>query len=173
MAHLQNEKVSLRAVEPKDIDLLFDLENDVSLWKYSNRLQPYSRDLLQKYIANAHKDIFEIRQIKFTITVDDDIPVGFIDLFDFEPSHHRAGVGLIIRDQDKTKGYGGAALDLVYVYAQKHLQLHQLYAFIAKENKISIRLFECKGYNLTGKKKDWNFYEGCYHDEFIYQKLIE
>ena len=60
MANLQNEKVSLRAVEPKDIDLLFDLENDVSLWKYSNRLQPYSRDLLQKYIANVHKDIFEI-----------------------------------------------------------------------------------------------------------------
>ena len=63
MTHLQNEKVSLRAVEPEDIDLLFDLENDISLWKYSNRLQPYSRDLLQKYIANAHKDIFEIRQI--------------------------------------------------------------------------------------------------------------
>ena len=88
MILLQNEKVSLRALEPKDVDLLFDLENDVSLWKYSNRSQPYSRDLLQKYIANAHKDIFEIRQIKFTIIIDNDIAVGFIDLFDFEPLHH-------------------------------------------------------------------------------------
>lgn len=173
MIHLQNEKVSLRAIEPKDIDLLFDLENDVDLWKYSNRSQPYSRDLLQKYIANAHKDIFEIRQIKFTICIDDDIAVGFIDLFDFEPLHHRAGVGLVVRERDKSKGYGGAALELICVYAQKYLQLHQLYAFIAEENKISIRLFESQGYCLAGIKKDWNFYEGRYHNEIIYQKLIE
>ncbi|MEC7173004.1 MAG: GNAT family N-acetyltransferase [Bacteroidota bacterium] len=173
MITLQNEKVSLRAIEPKDIDLLFDLENDVTLWKYSNRSQPYSRDLLQKYITNAHKDIFEIRQIKFTICIDEDIAVGFIDLFDFEPLHHRAGVGLIVRERYKSKGYGGAALHLIYVYAQKYLQLHQLYAFIAVENKISVRLFEGQGYHVTGKKKDWNFYEGRYHDEFIYQKLIE
>ena len=173
MIQLRNEIVSLRAIEPVDIELLFDLENDVELWKYSNRSQPYSRDLLQNYIANAHKDIFEIRQIKFTIIAQDDTAVGFIDLFDYEPLHHRAGVGLVIRNQDQSKGYGGAALELIGVYAQKHLQLHQLYAHIAAENKISIQLFERQGYCFVGKKKDWNFYEEQYHDESIYQKLIE
>ena len=172
MIRLQNKLISLRALEPRDIDLLFDLENDVELWKYSNRTQPYSRDLLQNYIENSHKDIFEIRQIKFTISTIEDIAVGFIDLFDFEPLHHRAGVGLVVRKLDHRKGYGGAALDLIGNYARKHLQLHQLYAHIAVENKISIQLFEHKGYCFVGKKKDWNFYEGEYHDESIYQKLI-
>lgn len=170
---LQNDKVRLRAIERKDIDLLFDLENNVDLWKYSNRSQPYSRDLLQKYIANSHRDIFEIRQIKFTISIDKDVAVGFIDLFDFEPLHRRAGVGLVIREQDKSNGYGSGALELIGNYAKKHLQLHQLYAHIAEENKISIRLFEGQGYCYAGKKKDWNFYEDRYHDEIIYQKLIE
>lgn len=173
MIQLRNEIVSLRAIEPVDIELLFDLENDVELWKYSNRSQPYSRDLLQNYIANAHKDIFEIRQIKFTIIAQDDTAVGFIDLFDYEPLHHRAGVGLVLRQQDQNKGYGKAALQLIAVYAQKHLQLHQLYANIAEENRISIQLFEGQGYTFAGKKKDWNFYEGQYHDESIYQKMIE
>lgn len=173
MIQLQNEILSLRALEPGDIDLLFDLENDVELWKYSNRTQPYSRDLLQKYIANAHKDIFEVRQIKFTITAQNDTAVGFIDLFDYEPLHHRAGVGLAVRKQDQNKGYAKAALQLIAVYAQKHLQLHQLYANIAEENQISIQLFEGQGYTFAGKKKDWNFYEGQYHDEKIYQKMIE
>jgi diamine N-acetyltransferase len=68
---------------------------------------------------------------------------------------------------------GAAALELIGVYAQKHLQLHQLYAHIAAENKISIQLFERQGYCFSGKKKDWNFYEEQYHDESIYQKLIE
>ena len=130
--------------------------------------------MLQNYIANAHKDIFEIRQIKFTITAQDDTAVGFIDLFDYEPLHHRAGVGLAVRKQDQNKGiWQSAALELIGVYAQKHLQLHQLYANIAEENKISIQLFEGQGYCFAGKKKDWNFYEGQYHDESIYQKLIE
>ena len=160
------------ALEPRDIVLLFDLENDVELWKYSNRNQPYSKDLLQNYIANSHKDIFETRQIKFTISTMEDIAVGFIDLFDFEPLHHRAGVGLVIRKLDHRKGYGAAALDLISNYARNHLQLHQLYAHIAGENKISIQLFENKGYCFVGIKKDWNFYEGKYHDEIIYQKLI-
>lgn len=173
MTPLQNEIVSLRAIEPGDIDLLFDLENDVELWKYSNRSQPYSRDLLQNYIANAHKDIFEVRQIRFTITAQNDTAVGFIDLFDYEPLHHRAGVGLAVRKQDRSKGYGGAALRLVGGYAQKQLQLHQLYAFIAGENTISIQLFESQGFTFAGKKKDWNFYEGQYHDESIYQKMME
>jgi diamine N-acetyltransferase len=62
---------------------------------------------------------------------------------------------------------------LIAVYAQKHLQLHQLYANIAEENRISIQLFEGQGYTFAGKKKDWNFYEGQYHDESIYQKMIE
>ena len=172
MIRLQNKLISLRALEPRDIELLFDLENDVELWKYSNRNQPYSTDLLQNYNANSHKDIFETRQIKFTISTMEDIAVGFIDLFDFEPLHHRAGVGLVIRKLDHRKGYGAAALDLIGNYAGKHLQLHQIYAQIAVENKISIQLFENKGYCFVGIKKDWNFYEGKYHDEIIYQKLI-
>ena len=172
MIRLQNKLISLRALEPRDIELLFDLENDVELWKYSNRNQPYSKDLLQNYIANSHKDIFETRQIKFTISTMEDIAVGFIDLFDFEPLHHRAGVGLVIRKLDHRKGYGAAALDLISNYARNNLQLHQLYAHIAVENKISIQLFENKGYCFVGIKKDWNFYEGKYHDEIIYQKLI-
>jgi diamine N-acetyltransferase len=50
--------------------------------------------------------------------------------------------------------------------------LYQLYAHIAVENNISIRLFERQGYDFVGTKKDWNFYDGKYHDESIYQKII-
>ena len=173
MIRLQNDLLSLRAIESEDIDLLFDLENDLDLWKYSNRSQPYSRDLLQKYIANAHKDIFEVRQIKFAICTLDGIAVGFIDLFDYEPLHHRAGVGLVLREQDQNKGYGKSSLELIALYAQKYLQLHQLYANSARENQMSIQLFEGQGYTFVGIKKDWNFYEGQYHAENIYQKMIE
>ena len=60
---LQNEKVKLRAPEPEDIDTLFDLENDELWWKYADRVQPYSKELLKEYLAHAQKDIFETNKL--------------------------------------------------------------------------------------------------------------
>jgi diamine N-acetyltransferase len=171
MINYQNDLVTLRALEPEDLDFLFDTENDTELWKYSNRFQPYSKRLLNSYIANANKDIFETRQIKLVIT-DKQGRVGFIDLFNFEPLHHRAAIGLTICPANRGRGYASAALVLIEAYAKERLQLHQLYANIAKENQHSIQLFESQKFLLVGKKKDWNFYEGEFHDELIYQKIV-
>ena len=166
--------IYLRNLTIDDFDYLNSVENDKSYWKYSLQNKYYSKDELIQFIFDSQLPIEQTNQIRFVICKSkSNERIGFIDLFDFEPLHQRAGVGLIVRERYKSKGYGSAALDLIYVYAKKYLHLHQLYAFIAIENKISIRLFEGQGYHVTGKKKDWNFYEGRYHDEFIYQKLIE
>ena len=172
MINYQNDLVTLRALEPDDLDFLFDVENDTELWKYSNRFHPYSKSLFNSYIANADKDIFETRQIKFTITDKKKNAIGFIDLFNFEPLHHRAAIGLIITAHNRGRGYARAALELIENYAKEWLQLHQLYANIAPENQHSIQLFESQNFLLVGKKKDWNFYEGHFHDELIYQKIV-
>jgi diamine N-acetyltransferase len=168
----QKEIISLRAIEPSDIDFLFAIENDVSLWKYSNRSTPYSKNLLFDYIINSGRDIFETKQLKLTIVNKNNVQVGFIDLFEFDPLNHRAGVGIVITAEERSQGYGAAALASIELYAKNELQLHQLYANIAVENKTSIKLFEKQKYILIGTKKDWNFYEGKFNDEFNYQKLI-
>ena len=60
--------VFLRALEPKDIETLLEIENNSSYWKYSNRTEPFSRDLLQKFINQQDQDIFEVKQKRFVIT---------------------------------------------------------------------------------------------------------
>ncbi|MEK9609651.1 MAG: GNAT family N-acetyltransferase, partial [Flavobacteriaceae bacterium] len=97
--------------------ILFELENDSSLWKYSNRIEPYSKELLQDYIANAHRGVLEIKQIKFTVVNREKDAVGFIDLFYFEPLHQRAAVGLVIDNKKQGSGLGAAALALLETYA--------------------------------------------------------
>ena len=44
---------TLRALEPDDLDLLYDIENDKSLWKYSNTSSPFSKHNLKKFIENS------------------------------------------------------------------------------------------------------------------------
>ena len=45
-------KVSLRAIEPEDLDLLYRIENDRNLWNVGTTNVPYSRYTLHDYIAN-------------------------------------------------------------------------------------------------------------------------
>ena len=172
MVNTNNKNITLRALEPSDIDFLFDIENDINLWKYSNRSTPYSKHLLLDYIKNSSKDIFESRQIKFAISDSKNTPLGFIDLYDFEPMHRRAAIGLVVDYSNRSLGIGSISLDLIELYAKNQLFLNQLYANIASENKQSINLFKKHKFIQTGKKNQWNFYDGNYHDEYIFQKII-
>lgn len=165
-------KIQLRALEPEDIDVLYDIENNSRYWKYSNRNTLFSKALLRKYINNQHQDIYESKQQRFVITDASRYPFGFIDLFDFEALHRRAGVGLIINDAYQGKGLGSGALELLEAYVLRFLNLHQLYAHVAADNIRSVALFEKRGYIKTGMKKDWNYYDNSFQDEYLYQKII-
>ena len=61
------ESLFLRALEPKDLDLLFEIEKEDEFWKYANRTEPYSKDLLNSYIKQQHQDIFEVKQKRFVL----------------------------------------------------------------------------------------------------------
>ena len=165
-------EVKIRALEPKDIDFLFEIENDWDMWHLSHTQQPFSARLLQDYIANADRDIYEAKQFRFGIELNDNQQlIGFVDLFDFDPKNKRAGVGIVIHQKYRSKSHGKAALQLVIDYAFKILYLHQLYANIAVDNLQSIRLFESFGFERTGIKKDWLFDGKDYKDELLYQLI--
>lgn len=166
------EYFRLRALEPEDISILFEVENAPNLWKYSNRNAPFSKLMLRKYIENQHQDIYESKQQRFVVTDKSNKPFGFIDLFDFEPFHRRAGVGLIVLEEYQGQGIGVHALQLLEKHCVSFYNLYQLYASVAAENKRSIALFEKCGFKKSGQKKDWNFYENAFHDEYIYQKIF-
>ena len=166
------ESLFLRALEPKDLDLLFEIENEDEFWKYANRTEPYSKDLLNSYIKQQHQDIFEVKQKRFVLSDGSSSALGFVDLFDFEPLHRRAGVCIVIRKRKRGLGYGKKGLELLDSHCKINLNIHCLFANIATENKTSLHIFERCGYQKVGVKKEWNFYEGSFHDEFLYQKLF-
>ena len=58
-------------MEPEDLDLLYKIENDESLWSVSTTNVPYSRYVLHDYIANSKNDIFADNQVRLIIETDD------------------------------------------------------------------------------------------------------
>ncbi len=172
MLTLKGKQILLRALEPEDLDFLYKLENDETIWEISETSTPYSRFILKSYLENSHKDIYEIKQLRLAISKYSGEVIGMIDLFDFNPVHKRAGVGIVILDEEnRKKGYGAEALDLLIQYGFKKLQLHQLFAHVAYDNRASIQLFEKFGFVQTGVKKDWIFVDGVFKNELLFQLI--
>ncbi|MCB0443942.1 MAG: GNAT family N-acetyltransferase [Flavobacterium sp.] len=175
MSTLKGKNIYLRALEPDDLGFIYSLENDTSIWEVSQTQVPYSMFLLKSYLENAHKDIYEAKQLRLAICkIETFEAIGLIDLFDFDPKNNRAGIGIVIQNQkNRNSGYGKEALELLIAYAKKHLYIHQLYANIAVSNLASKRLFTSFGFALIGIKKDWIFTDGNYTDEAFYQLIIK
>jgi len=49
---LIGQHIKLRALEPQDLELLFQIENDTDLWELSQTQTPFSKHILQQYVAN-------------------------------------------------------------------------------------------------------------------------
>jgi diamine N-acetyltransferase len=172
MITLKGNTIYLRALEPEDLDFIHAVENDESIWEISNTQTPYSKYLIKQYLENAHKDIFEVKQLRLVISNYDSEVLGMIDLFDFDFKNKRAGVGILVKEpEDRLKGYGKEALKLLIDYCFTHLDLHQLYCNISEDNKTSIKLFKNQGFKEIGLKKDWIFVNGSFKNEYVFQLI--
>lgn len=174
---MNSEKIKLRALEPSDAQLLFEWENDQSIWQLSNTIAPFSKFDIEQYILNSEKDIFSNKQLR--LMIDKKLPnnklqtVGSIDIFDFDPINKRAGIGILIIKEERNKGIASDALDVLIKYGFETLNLHQFYCNISIENEVSLKLFIKKNFQLVGTKKDWNFSNGEYYDEYLLQLVNE
>ncbi len=172
MWSLKGEHIRLRALEPDDLDFLYELENNTDVWEISGTTTPYSRNILKRYLDHAHRDIYEVKQLRLCICDETEKAVGLIDLFDFDPKNRRAGMGIIVLDENRrNKGFGAEAIRLLTEYAFSSLSLRQVYANVIEGNLASMHLFEKMGFEKVGIKKDWVFSEGTYKDEVLFQKL--
>lgn len=171
---IKSEHIYLRALESSDLELLYISENDIAVWKVSNIITPFSKDVLELYLHSAHQDIYTNKQLRLMISLNHNhTPIGTIDLFDFDPMNLRVGVGVLIFEEFRRKGYASEAIDLVKKYAQETLMMNQLFCNISSSNSDSIALFEKAGFEKVGTKKQWNqISKNIFEDELMYQLIF-
>ncbi|MCK6640025.1 MAG: GNAT family N-acetyltransferase [Bacteroidia bacterium] len=169
---LFGERIRLRALEPYDVDTLYKWENDTTIWKASNTITPFSRFVLEQYIASSHLDLYTNKQLRLMITNKEGKDVGAIDLFDYDPQHQRAGIGILIASpEDRGKGYASEALTVLIQYCFHQLHLHQLYCTVTVDNEDSILLFQKNKFTITGIRKEWIRVGDTFVDEYLMQLI--
>lgn len=161
----------LRALEPSDLTVLHQWENNSLLWHLSYGKQPLSKAVLRNYINAASSTLQEAGQLRLVVE-HKGIPVGAVDLYDYDPVARKAGLGILIDTQNQQRGLGKEALKAMLTYAHEHLGLHQVYAHIPVSNAASIALFESTGFKIAGSLEDWLWNSGDFEAAHIYQYLL-
>lgn len=160
-------QVILRAMEPEDLDIIYDIENDQDIWCVSSTNMPFSRFTLHEYIASSTGDIYTDKQVRLIVTNTLQEFIGIIDLCNFNPQHQRAEVGIVVQRRYRDKGYGKAALIQLINYAHTVLHVHQLYALVSVENTYSVKLFKKAGFILDTELKERLFDGDKYHNVYL------
>ncbi len=184
ITNITGEKVVLRAVEPEDLDVMYVWENDPQLWEYGQTRVPYSRYQLRQFIERQGQDLGDDGELRLIIClpcesefrgqtlIDAGEAVGVIDIFEYSPTHRRAGVGVLIDPAYRGCGYASEALNVVENYLKYTFELHQLWCNVACDNFASMSLFEGAGYSVVGVKRGWIRRNGDYLDEALLQKIL-
>ncbi len=135
-------------MEPEDLDLLYQIENDKNLWGVGATNVPYSRYVLHDYVANSSGDIYTDKQVRLMVDCQQQT-IGIVDLINFE---------MILQELAQ--------------YAKTVLHLHQLYAVIGVDNAPAIHLFEKIGYSAGRVLTDWLFDGTHYQDAVLMQRVL-
>ena len=162
----------LRAIEPEDLDLMYIVENDPEVCRYSCTTVPLSRYALGRYIQESTGDLYHDSQVRMTIMdAATGAPCGFLDLTDLEAVHHRAQVGIVLTPDAQGRGIAAGALEEAASYARAQ-GLHQLYAIVAEKNLRARNLFLRSSYKEVSVLPQWLHSDGGYVDAVLYQLIL-
>lgn len=168
---LADGPVSLRALEPTDIDTILAWENDTRLWRAGSTAAPFSRRIIEEYVLTYDANPFTAGQLRLMIDYEGR-PAGAIDLFEFDPVNSRSGIGVVVDEAFRHKGIGKKAIAIVARYCAERLAIHQLWAIVGVDNEGSRHMLESSGFKSSGRLRSWIRARNSYTDAYFYQLLL-
>lgn len=161
------KKVTLRAIEEKDLELLHKWANDPEIWYMLGGWHfPSSMDYMKKWFGNLMND--QLNQ-RFAIDTQDLGLIGTVNLVDIDWKNNHAFTGLQIGDKDiRGKGYGVDTFITIERYAFEELHLERLDGSVIEYNQIAYNMITKKcGWKEEGRQRNWYFRKNRYWDKII------
>ena len=147
------EMVYLRALERDDLERTHRWHNDPALYEtVAGAFRYVSRATEEEWLCQ--KQAFSSQEVNLALCLtSDSTHIGNIYLRNINwVARHAEVAGLFIGEpEQRSKGYGTAALRLLIQHAFRDLGLLRLYAFILEENQPARRVIEKCGFIVEGR----------------------
>ncbi|MCM1152698.1 MAG: GNAT family N-acetyltransferase [Muribaculum sp.] len=168
---LKGHRISFRAVEPEDADLLLECENDSSAWWTSDTLSPFSAHQIRQYALTSSNDPFSEGQLRL-MAVDSitGCTVAIVDLYDISARHLHAFVGIYVFPRFRHIGIASECLKILWLYSRSTLGLKTIAAKIIDSNTTAISLFSKCGFKKCGVLPSWRRIADSFHSILLFVK---
>jgi RimJ/RimL family protein N-acetyltransferase len=105
-------------------------------------------------------------------TVDDDVHIGNVWLWNIDRRHAKAELGVVIGEESaRGKGMGAEAIDLLCRHAFERRGLHRIYAYVLSINPAARQAFERAGFVLEGTLRDDRQADGRFVDAYLLARV--
>lgn len=160
-----SDKIKLRAVEPEDVEFIFETEADKNADKWSDNVAPLSKSQILSYALTYDADPFSAGQLRL-IAHDpiEKVDIGIIDLYEISGKDRRAYVGITVNPAFRRHGYALKMLHEIIELSKSKLGLKQLLAKVSVENTIALDLFVKAGFKKIALLPSWHRIGDRYHD---------
>ncbi len=166
------ERVRLTAMRPEDVPVVTRWYEDSEFSRmFDSRIAyPRTENRMRGWVTDSSDGkeafMFGIRP------VDDEALIGIIDLDGIAWNHRSAWMSVAIGDMDnRGKGYGREAIQLMLRFAFRELNLHRVQLTVFSYNTRAIRLYESLGFVREGVQRESLLREGQWHDTYNYAIL--
>jgi diamine N-acetyltransferase len=161
------ESVYLRALEIDDLDRTHKWHNDRELYRTIGAFHYVSRATDEEWLRK--KQAFSTDEVNLAICLTSSSQhIGNIYLRDIEWIDRHAKLDIFLGEPDqRSKGYGQAAIRLLTKHAFEDLGLARLYLTVLENNEPAIKAYEKCGFILEGKLRKHFFSGGRFVDLLI------
>ena len=98
-------------------------------------------------------------------------PVGKVSFFNYNDVNRSAEMGILVDPDERKHGYGEEAMKLLINYLFQFRNLNKVYAETAEFNHGTMALLETLGFKRDGILRQHHYYNGDYHNKFVYSLL--
>lgn len=168
--YLEGEGIFLSPIEETDVSVLLKMQNEKFIRDMMSSCLPRTFEDIKADIVNTKKSgspyflIFK----KSEKPEKEEVAIGYVKLEILSSIIRASEIHIAITEKYTGKGYGKQVIRLLTDYAFDCLNLHSVRALIREKNYASQKAFESQGYRHVGTLPEWSFYDGGYHDCYIY-----
>ncbi len=168
---LVGEKIYLRPLTPQDVA-------DIELWMLQSDPELLSCEPPSFRTPSEAVEAFKNREKspawqKFAVVrKEDKMLVGMVGFFNFNPLNRSAEIEILIDPDERRKGLGKEALQVLTRYLFRYRGLNKVYLHTVESNEAAIALLEKLRFSRDGVLRNHFFYDGEFYDGYLYSLLL-
>lgn len=168
---LNNDKITLRAFELEDSEIVRKWRFDFDNYDYFYEFTPISRYSNEIWVQNTLK-----KQSEINFIIEDNksnTPIGMISIINIDCRNQKCEMGRVLIGNKKFrgKGIGLEGVNLLINYAFNHLNMRKVYCEVFADNAIALSLYKKVGFLEEGVLKEHIYKNGQFKDIILMAKI--